>query len=200
MSLIDITIPDIGGFADVPVIEILVAPGDTIAKDAPLITLESDKATMEVPSTIAGTVRDIKVKVGDKVSEGVAIISVETTDTVAAPAAPTAPAPAAPAAPEAASAAGGVDRSAAEQSGAESRTAPVRELIVPDIGGFTGVAIVSVFVKNGDVIEKDAPLVELESEKATMEVPAIYAGRIRDVKVRVGDKVSQGDVLAIVET
>jgi len=194
MSLIDITIPDIGGFADVPVIEILVAPGDTIAKDAPLITLESDKATMEVPSTIAGTVRDIKVKVGDKVSEGVAIISVETTDTVAAPAAPAAPAPvaAAPAAPAPAA--------PAEPAAAPSGTPTVRELIVPDIGGFTGVAIVSVFVKNGDVIEKDAPLVELESEKATMEVPAIYAGRIRDVKVRVGDKVSQGDVLAIVET
>jgi pyruvate dehydrogenase E2 component (dihydrolipoamide acetyltransferase) len=182
MSLIDITIPDIGGFADVPVIEILVAPGDTIAKDAPLITLESDKATMEVPSTNAGIVRDIKVKVGDKVSEGVAIISLETADAAAAPVAAPAPVAAAPAA------------------ATPAVTPTVRELLVPDIGGFTGVAIVSVFIKNGDAIDKDAPLVELESEKATMEVPAVYAGRIRDVKVRVGDKVSQGDVLAIVET
>ena len=194
MSVIDITVPDIGGFADVPVIEILVAPGDTIAKDAPLLTLESEKATMEVPSTIAGTVRDIKVKVGDKVSEGVAIISVETADAAApatvasAPAAPVAPAPAPAPAP--------VSVSATPNAPA----ATVTELIVPDIGGFVGVAIVSVFVKNGDVVEKDAPLVELESEKATMEVPAVYAGRIRDVKVRVGDKVSQGDVLAIIET
>jgi pyruvate dehydrogenase E2 component (dihydrolipoamide acetyltransferase) len=194
MSLIDITIPDIGGFADVPVIEILVAPGDTIAKDAPLITLESDKATMEVPSTTAGTVRDIKVKVGDKVSEGVAIISLETADAVAPAQAPAAPEPTAAPTPPAAAAA------PAPEAAASSGTPTSTELIVPDIGGFTGVAIVSVFVKNGDVIDKDAPLVELESEKATMEVPAVYAGRIRDVKVRVGDKVSQGDVLAIVET
>jgi pyruvate dehydrogenase E2 component (dihydrolipoamide acetyltransferase) len=201
MSLIDITIPDIGGFSDVPVIEILVAPGDTIAKDAPLITLESDKATMEVPSTIAGTVRDIKVKVGDKVSEGVAIISVETADAVAAPAAAEPAAPPAPAAaPQPVAAAPAAAAPAPPAAPAPSATPTVRELIVPDIGGFVGVAIVSVFVKNGDVIEKDAPLVELESEKATMEVPAVYAGRIRDVKVRVGDKVSQGDVLAIVET
>jgi pyruvate dehydrogenase E2 component (dihydrolipoamide acetyltransferase) len=200
MSLIDITVPDIGGFADVPVIEILVAPGDTIAKDAPLVTLESDKATMEVPSTIAGTVRDVKVKVGDKVSEGVAIISLETADTVAA--APTAPptaavpAPAAPAAAPAPAA----PAPAAPAPAAPAPAATVRELVVPDIGGFTGVAIITVFVKNGDVVEKDAPLVELESEKATMEVPVTYPGRIRDVKVRPGDKVSQGDVLAIVET
>jgi pyruvate dehydrogenase E2 component (dihydrolipoamide acetyltransferase) len=201
MSLIDITVPDIGGFADVPIIEILVAPGDTIAKDAPLVTLESDKATMEVPSTTAGTVRDVKVKVGDKVSEGHAIISLETADAVAPAPAPAAPAPAAPAAaaapPPAAPAAPAPAAAAAPPA---TGPATVTELIVPDIGGFTGVAIVSVFVKNGDVIEKDAPLVELESEKATMEVPAVYAGRIRDVKVRVGDKVSQGDVLAIVET
>jgi pyruvate dehydrogenase E2 component (dihydrolipoamide acetyltransferase) len=192
MSLIDITVPDIGGFADVPVIEILVAPGDTIAKDAPLITLESDKATMEVPSTIAGIVRDIKVKVGDKVSEGIAIISLETAEPAASVSTPVAtPAPVVAAAPAPAPAA---------VAPAASVAPTVRELLVPDIGGFTGVAIVSVFVKTGDVIDKDAPLVELESEKATMEVPAIYAGRIRDVKVRVGDKVSQGDVLAIVET
>jgi pyruvate dehydrogenase E2 component (dihydrolipoamide acetyltransferase) len=192
MSLIEITVPDIGGFADVPVIEVLVAPGDTIAKDAPLVTLESEKATMEVPSTLAGTVRDVKVKVGDKVSEGVAIISVETADAAPAPAAvaPTPPPAATTPAPAA----------TAAEAPATSAPATVTELIVPDIGGFTGVAIVTVFVKNGDVIEKDAPLVELESEKATMEVPASYAGRIRDVKVRAGDKVSQGDVLAIVET
>ena len=197
MSVIDITVPDIGGFADVPVIEILVAPGDTIAKDAPLLTLESEKATMEVPSTIAGTVRDIKVKVGDKVSEGVAIISVETAD-AAAPA-PAAPVVAAPAAPVASAPAAPVASAPAPET-ANAPAATVTELMVPDIGGFVGVAIVSVFVKNGDVVEKDAPLVELESEKATMEVPAVYAGRIRDVKVREGDKVSQGDVLAIIET
>jgi pyruvate dehydrogenase E2 component (dihydrolipoamide acetyltransferase) len=197
MSLIDITVPDIGGFADVPVIEVLVSPGDTIAKDAPLVTLESDKATMEVPSTLAGTVRDVKVKVGDKVSEGVAIISLETADSAAAPAAPAA-APAPPAAPAPAPVAAAP--APAPAPAAPAAAATVTELVVPDIGGFTGVPIISVFVKTGDVVEKDAPLVELESEKATMEVPVVYPGRIRDVKVKVGDKVSQGDVLAIVET
>src|SRR6202453_2635749 len=108
----EINVPDIGGFNDVPVIEVLVAAGDTIAKDSPLVSLESDKATMEVPSTLAGTVKEIKVKVGDKVSEGSVLISVETADATAPPApaaaappaaAPAAatPVPAAPAAPAA---------------------------------------------------------------------------------------------------
>jgi pyruvate dehydrogenase E2 component (dihydrolipoamide acetyltransferase) len=199
MSLIDITVPDIGGFADVPVIEILVAPGDTIAKDAPLVTLESDKATMEVPSTIAGTVRDIKVKVGDKVSEGVAIISLETAEPAASVSKPpdSGPVAAPPASAPTAAAAAPI---AASPAPTTPTAATVTELVVPDIGGFTGVPIISVFVKTGDVVEKDAPLVELESEKATMEVPVVYPGRIRDVKVKVGDKVAQGDVLAIVET
>jgi pyruvate dehydrogenase E2 component (dihydrolipoamide acetyltransferase) len=194
MPLAEIKVPDIGGFTDVPVIEVLVAAGDVIEKDAPLVSLESDKATMEVPSTIAGTVKEIKVKVGDKVSEGSVLISVETAD--AAPAA--APAPAAPqAAPAPAPAAAAVP--AAVPAPAASAPATVTELLVPDIGGFTNVPVISVFINTGDAVEKDAPLVELESEKATMEVPATTAGRIRDVKVRVGDKVSQGDVLAIVE-
>jgi pyruvate dehydrogenase E2 component (dihydrolipoamide acetyltransferase) len=200
MALSEIKVPDIGGFNDVPVIEVLVAAGDTIEKDSPLVSLESDKATMEVPSTLAGVVKDVKVKVGDKVSEGSVLISVETAD--AAPAA--APAPAAPAAapaPAAASApAAAAAPAPAPAAPAAAGPATVTELLVPDIGGFTNVPVISVFINTGDVVEKDAPLVELESEKATMEVPATSAGKIRDVKVRVGDKVSQGDVLAIVET
>jgi pyruvate dehydrogenase E2 component (dihydrolipoamide acetyltransferase) len=195
MALAEVKVPDIGGFNDVPVIEVLVAPGDTIEKDAPLVSLESDKATMEVPSTLAGVVKDIKVKVGDKVSEGTVLISVETAD--AAPAAAPAPAPAS------ASAAAPTPAPApapAPNAPAANATATVTELLVPDIGGFTNVPVISVFIASGDTVDKDAPLVELESEKATMEVPATTAGRIRDVKVRVGDKVSQGDVLAIVET
>jgi len=190
VAVTEIKVPDIGGFTDVPVIEVLVAPGDTIEKDAPLVSLESDKATMEVPSTLAGTVKDVKVKVGDKVSEGVVLISVETADAAATAPAPT-PAPSAPA-PAAAPA-------SAPNVPAANAPATVTELLVPDIGGFTNVPVIGVLVSTGDTIEKDAPLVELESEKATMEVPATLGGRIRDVKVRVGDKVSQGDVLAIVE-
>ena len=196
--LIEIKVPDIGGFNDVPVIEVLVSAGDTIEKDAPLVTLESDKATMEVPSTLAGTVKDIKVKVGDKVSEGSVLISVDTADAAGAPAPAAAPAPqaAAPAAAPAPAAA------APAANGAAAANAPLKsiELLVPDIGGFTNVPVISVFIAIGDAVTIDAPLVELESDKATMEVPAAIAGKIRDVKVKVGDKVSQGDVLAIVET
>jgi pyruvate dehydrogenase E2 component (dihydrolipoamide acetyltransferase) len=197
MSVIDINVPDIGGYNDVPVIEVLVQPGDTIAVDAPLVTLESEKATMEVPATAAGTVKAVKVKIGDKVSEGTALVSVEVADAAQpAPASPPAPAPAAAAPAATAPAAAPVAAPAA----AASEAAPtVTELLVPDIGGFTGVPIITVFVKAGDVVAKDGPLVEIESEKATMEVPASHGGKIRDVKVRVGDKVSQGDVLALVE-
>jgi pyruvate dehydrogenase E2 component (dihydrolipoamide acetyltransferase) len=198
MSLVEVKVPDIGGFADVPVIELFVAPGDTIEKDAPILMLESDKATMEIPSTVAGVIKDIKVKVGDKVAEGVVLISVESADAAAAPA----PAPDSAAAPAAAPpAAAPVPAPATNGAAAPSAGAPVvTELLVPDIGGFTGVPVISVFIKAGDMVDKDGPLVELESEKATMEVPATSAGKIRDVKVKVGDKVSQGDVLAIVET
>jgi pyruvate dehydrogenase E2 component (dihydrolipoamide acetyltransferase) len=197
MALAEIVVPDIGGFTDVPVIEVLVAAGDTIEKDSPLVSLESDKATMEVPSTLAGVVKDIKVKVGDKVSQGSVLVSVETAD--AEPVAASAPAAAPQAAPFAAAPPAPAAAAAPAPAPAASAPATVTELLVPDIGGFTNVPVIGVLVNTGDVIEKDAPLVELESEKATMEVPATSAGRIRDVKVRVGDKVSQGDVLAIVE-
>jgi len=189
MSVIDVAVPDIGGFTDVPVIDVLVSAGEQIAKDTPLVTLESEKATMDVPAPMAGTVRDIKVKVGDKVSQGSLIVSVETADAAAAPA------PSAPAA--AAAAAAPASTPAAAASAATPAT--VTELVVPDIGGFANVPVIAVLVNTGDAIARDAPLVELESEKATMEVPATVGGRIRDVKVRVGDKVSQGDVLALIE-
>jgi pyruvate/2-oxoglutarate dehydrogenase complex dihydrolipoamide acyltransferase (E2) component len=96
VSVVDIAVPDIGGYADVPVVEVLVRPGDAIAKDAPLVMLESEKATMEVPATAAGTVRDVKVKVGDKVSAGSPLVSVEIVDAAASPE-PAKPASAAPA-------------------------------------------------------------------------------------------------------
>jgi pyruvate dehydrogenase E2 component (dihydrolipoamide acetyltransferase) len=199
MSVVEVKVPDIGGFSDVPVIELFVAPGDTIEKEAPILMLESDKATMEVPSTVSGVIKDIKVKVGDKVAEGSVIISVETADAAAVPApAAAAPQAAAPAAPAPAPAAAPAPAPAAPAAAAGGTI--ITELLVPDIGGFTGVPVISVFISTGDTIDKDAPLVELESEKATMEVPATNAGKIRDVKVKVGDKVSQGDVLAIVET
>jgi pyruvate dehydrogenase E2 component (dihydrolipoamide acetyltransferase) len=200
VAQIELTVPDIGNFSDVPVIEVLVSPGETIQKDAPLVTLESDKATMEVPATAAGVVRDVKVKVGDKVSQGTVLVTLEGAQEQT----PTAPTP--PSIPPA-DAVGSV---AAYESGEQEQpraAAPgattvesVVDLVVPDIGNFTDVPVIEVLVSPGQTIEKDAPLVTLESEKATMEVPASTGGVIRDLKVKVGDKVSQGSVLATVST
>jgi pyruvate dehydrogenase E2 component (dihydrolipoamide acetyltransferase) len=183
---IELTVPDLGGFEDVPIIEVLVASGDRIGKDAPLVTLESDKATMEVPATAAGIVREVKVKIGDRVSTGSVLADVEVADE-AVPAAVAA----VPGEPVSAAAGAVASASAASISGGESA-----DLAVPDIGDFTDVPVISVFVKAGDSIAKDTPLVELESDKATMEVPASAGGIISDVLVKVGDKVSQGTVLA----
>ena len=188
---IDVRVPDIGDFAGVPVIEVLVKPGDTVKANDSLITLESDKASMEVPSPADGVVGEIKVKVGDKVGEGSVILSLSRPEVSKDP-----------------EESRGSDPSPAPGASIPGRdTAPPRhdeaprlvELRVPDIGDFKGVPVIEVLIKPGDAIAKDASLVTLESEKASMEVPASAAGTVRDVRVKVGDKVSQGDVLATVE-
>ncbi len=173
MANIEVKVPDIGDFKDVPVISVLVKPGDTIAKDDPLVELESDKATMEVPAPESGTVKEVRIKEGDKVSEGVLILVLESAGSAAS----------APAAAPATPATGG-------------GTIDVK---VPDIGDFKDVPVVSVMVKVGDAIEKDAPLVELESDKATMEVPSPAAGKVAAIKVKEGDKVSEGSVILVLE-
>jgi len=187
---IDIAVPDLGDFHDIPVISILVKAGDTIAKDAPLVELESEKATMEVPSSAAGVIRSIRVKLGDKVSKGSVLASLEIED--AAVPAVSAAAPAQAAVPTATPVAAAAPT--APQSSA------VIEIAVPDIGEYHDIPVISVLVAPGDTIAKDAPLVELESEKATMEVPSSAAGVVRDVKVKIGDKVSRGSVIVTLET
>jgi pyruvate dehydrogenase E2 component (dihydrolipoamide acetyltransferase) len=214
MASIELTVPDIGGFADIPVIEVLVAPGETIAKDAPLVTLESDKATMEIPASNAGVVKDIKVKVGDKVSQGSVIVTIESADAPAQASAGTT----AQAAPGASGASGDAAKNdpvgvVADAAGAaeEDKTpsSPVAtgepvesvvDLVVPDIGDFADIPVIEILVAPGDTIAKDAPLVSLESDKATMEVPASTGGVVREVKVKVGDRVSKGSVLASVSS
>jgi pyruvate dehydrogenase E2 component (dihydrolipoamide acetyltransferase) len=189
---IELTVPDLGGFDDVPIIEILVSSGDAITIDAPLVTLESDKATMEVPATAAGVVRTIKVKIGDRVSPGSVLADVEVADDAAV-----SPIPAA--APAVAATAGATASSPAPLGAPEAAPAAAStgaELTVPDLGGFENVPVISVFVKTGDTVTVDAPLVELESDKATMEVPSTSAGIISDVLVKIGDKVSPGTVIA----
>src|SRR5450631_514024 len=187
MSTIEVKVPDIGDFTDVPIIEVFVKPGDTVKAEDSLVTLESDKATMDVPAPSGGVVKELKVKLGDKVREGSVILTLESAGAAAPVAKATAatPAPAAEPSPAAASAPAG-----------PAATTVVK---VPDIGDFKDVPIIEVFVKVGDAVKAEDSLVSLESEKATMDVPAPSAGVIKEVKVKLGDKVSEGNVIAVLE-
>ncbi|WP_107687815.1 dihydrolipoyllysine-residue acetyltransferase [Neisseria wadsworthii] len=181
-QIVEIKVPDIGGHENVDVIAVEVKAGDTVAVDDTLITLETDKATMDVPADTAGVVKEVKVKVGDKVSEGSVIVLVETTSAaVAAPAKEAAPAPAAQAEP------------------APSTGGSVAKVEVPDIGGHENVDVIAVEVKAGDTVAVDDTLITLETDKATMDVPSTAAGVVKAVHLKVGDKVSQGTVIVEVE-
>jgi pyruvate dehydrogenase E2 component (dihydrolipoamide acetyltransferase) len=166
-----VVVPDIGDFKEVEVIEILVKPGDAVAKEQSLITLESDKATMEIPSPADGVVRELKIKVGDKVSKGALILELDSKDKAKGADKPR---------PE---------RSAPEKTGSngDSVTVPV-----PDIGDFKEVEVIEILVKPGDAVAKDQSLITLESDKATMEIPAPSDGVVKELKIKVGDKVSKG--------
>ena len=181
-AVIDVPVPDIGEDGEVEVIEILVAVGDVIEAEDGLITLETDKATMDVPSSHAGTVKEIYVSNGDKVKQGSLVIKLETAGgdvVVDAPApaveAPVA-APAAVAAPVATSSA-------------------VIDVAVPDIGEDGEVDVIEVLVAVGDVIEEEDGLITLETDKATMDVPSTHAGTVKEVYVSNGDKVKQGSLV-----
>ncbi|MBB4591402.1 dihydrolipoyllysine-residue acetyltransferase [Xanthomonas cannabis] len=189
-------VPDIGDYSDVPVIEVLVSVGDTVSKDQSLVTLESDKATMEVPSSVAGVVKEIKVKVGDSLSQGALVALIEVADAGAGAAAKPAPAAApAKAAPAAAPAPAAKAEPAAPAAGSEGG---LIEATVPDIGDYTDIPVIEVLVAVGDTVAKDQSLVTLESDKATMEVPSSAAGVVKELKVKVGDTLSQGNVVAII--
>ena len=191
-------VPDIGDYSDIPVIEVLVAVGDTVKKDQGLVTLESDKATMEVPSSVAGVVKEIKVKVGDNLSEGKVVALIEVAAAAAAPAPATAPAPAAAPA-KAAAAAAPAPATQSAPAAAPAAGGGTVEATVPDIGDYTDIPVIEVLVAVGDTVKKDQGLVTLESDKATMEVPSSVAGVVKEIKVKVGDTLSQGKVVAIIE-
>jgi pyruvate dehydrogenase E2 component (dihydrolipoamide acetyltransferase) len=186
MALVEVKVPDIGDFKEVAVIEVLVKVGDTISAEQSLVTVESDKASMEIPSSHAGVVKELKVKVGDKVSEGSLLLVVEAAGAAAAAPAPApapAPQPSAAPAPVAAPAASG---------GAVT-------VVVPDIGDFKDVAVIEVFVKPGDTVKVEQSLITVESDKASMEIPSSHAGVVKSVSVKVGDKVNQGTALLVLE-
>ena len=193
MALVEVKVPDIGDFKQVEVIELLVKPGDTVAVDQSLLTVESDKASMEIPSSHAGVVQALKVKLGDKVAMGTLVLTLESSDEGAA----TAPAraPVAAAAPELAPAS---PSPAAPAAAAPAATGPI-EVVVPDIGDFDEVAVIEVFVKPGDSVKVEQSLITVESDKASMEIPSSHAGVVKDVKVKVGDKVKQGTLIALLQ-
>ena len=190
MALVEVQVPDIGDFDEVTVIELMVKVGDTVKAEQSLITVESDKASMEIPSSTAGVVKEMRVALGDKVKQGSVVLVVEAAGvaaaTAAAPAAAAAPAvpaaaPAPVAAPVVAVAAGPV------------------EVRVPDIGDFKDVAVIEVMVKPGDNIKVEQSLITVESDKASMEIPSSHAGVLKELKVKVGDTVNIGDLLAVLE-
>ncbi len=193
MALVDIQVPDIGDFDEVTVIELLVKPGDTVKAEQSLITVESDKASMEIPSSHAGVVREIKIKLGDKVKQGSVVLVLEAAGGAAAPAPAAAPAAAAAPAPAAAAPA-----PAPAAPAAAAASGPV-ELRVPDIGDFKDVVVIELLVKAGDTVAADQSLITVESDKASMEIPASAAGVIKELKVKIGDKINIGDLVAMIE-
>lgn len=179
----EIKVPDIGDFKEVTVIELLVKVGDTIKIDDPLITLESDKASMDIPASQGGVVEAIKINVGDKVSEGSLILLLKDAGEASVNVA------SAPAQPKVA---GGVAQ-------ATEPVAGVKEIKVPDIGDFKNVSVIEVLVHVGDVIKPEDSLITLESDKASMEIPSPKGGKVKEIKIAVGDKVSEGSVILLLE-
>ena len=188
MSIIQVNVPDIGDFDEVSVIELLVAVGDTVTKDQSIITVESDKASMEIPSSDAGVVKALHVKLGDKVKQGVMVLELEG----AAPAAAAVPTPAAPAAAPVAPAASAPAPAASAGAGTPGGDV---QLVIPDIGDFKDVTVIEVLVSPGDAIALEQSLITIESDKASMEIPSSHAGTLKHLSVKVGDVVNIGDVM-----
>src|SRR5438067_433970 len=181
-----VVVPDIGDFKEVEVIEVLVKPGDAVTKEQSLITLESDKATMEIPSPAAGVVKELKVKTGDKVSQGMPILLLDAKDEPKkaeakkeAPKKEEAPRQAAPS--------------------PQARPGGTQTVGVPDIGDFKEVEVIEVLVKPGDKVAKEQSLVTRESDKPTTALPRPAAGVVKEIKVKTGDKVSQGSAILVLE-
>ncbi|MFP6781603.1 MAG: biotin/lipoyl-containing protein, partial [Gammaproteobacteria bacterium] len=177
---IPVSVPDIGDFEEVEVIEILVAIGDTVEIEDPLVTLESDKATMDIPAPQRGEIVEISVSLGDKVAEGSVIVTITASDDeVSNGTAPAADSP-----------------DIATPNGEDNTTA-TQEIIVPDIGDFDSVDVIEILVQPGDVVALEDPLITLESDKATMDIPAPGPGTVEKIMVAVGDKVSEGHAIVL---
>ncbi|MET0917150.1 MAG: dihydrolipoyllysine-residue acetyltransferase, partial [Burkholderiales bacterium] len=192
---VEVQVPDIGDFKDVEVIEVLVKPGDTVKPEQSLITVESDKASMEIPSSAGGVVKELKVKLGDKISQGSPVVVLE--GDAAQPAAPPTAAAKSPS-PAAAPASAAAPAPASSAATTVAAAGGTVEVAVPDIGDFKDVEVIEVLVKPGDTIKQEQSLVTVESDKASMEIPSSAAGVVKELRVKLGDKVSQGSPIALV--
>jgi pyruvate dehydrogenase E2 component (dihydrolipoamide acetyltransferase) len=183
-----VLVPDIGDFKEVEVIEVLVKPGDAVTKEQSLITLESDKATMEIPSPVAGVVKELKIKTGDKVSKGSPILVLDEKKSE-----------------EKKSQSPPQEKPQQEKPQQEkpqprpAASARAQTVTVPDIGDFKEVEVIEVLVKPGDAVAKEQSLITLESDKATMEIPSPGAGVVKELKVKVGDKVAKDSPILVLE-
>ncbi len=204
MATIEIKVPDIGDFDEVTVIELLVKPGDAVRAEQSLLTVESDKASMEIPSSHAGIVRELKVALGSKVKQGTLVLLLDVAADVAV------------AVPALSNIEQNVPVAQSEQAlpatnsivyevpfpasaAAASAGNATLELRVPDIGDFKDVTVIEVMVKAGDAVRLEQSLITVESDKASMEIPASAAGVVKALKVKLGDKVNFGDLLAVLE-
>ncbi len=212
-TVIDIVIPDLGDFADVDVIEVLVKRGDRVAREDGLITLETDKAAMDVPAPDFGTIEELTVKVGDKVSTGDVIgrLAIEKGDTVLIQTITEPPEETTAATPQATKGESPKEITGAAPQGAKAapskKAAPAvtppaeaepQTLKIPDLGDFTDVDVIEVHVTEGSEVRIDDALVTLETDKAAMDVPSTVAGTIEAVMIKVGDKVSEGTEIAVI--
>ena len=195
MAKVDVKVPDIGDFKDVPVIEVLVKAGDIVEAEQPVVTLESDKAQFDVPSPVAGQVAEVVAKVGDKVSMGTLIARVESAQVSGVGKAAASPAAAPPAAPEKPAAAPAKPAAPPSAAPVAAKAAQI-DVTIPDIGDFTDVPIIEILVKAGDTVEAEQPILTLESDKAQFDVPSPAPGKIAEILVKVGDKVSMGALIA----
>lgn len=178
----EITLPDIGAYSNVDIIEILVKEGERIAKDASLITLETDKATMEIPSPLSGIVKSLHIKLGDKVSAGELILTLEVEENIA-------------------SDSNSKETVAVKESNEKNNQTPIilKEVVVPDIGNYSNVDVIEILIKVGDRIKKDDSIITLETDKATMEIPSPFSGIVKSLDIKVGDKVSAGNKILTLE-
>ena len=195
MALVEIKVPDIGDFDSVGVIEVLVKAGDTIKVEQSLVTVESDKASMEIPSSQAGVVKELKVALGDQIREGSVLLLLETADSATAPkeeAASAQPAEVSTAKAPETKAEPAVATAATAAATAADTTVDIR---IPNIGDFQDVAVIELLAKVGDTVAVEQSLFTVESDKASMEIPSPAAGTIVALTVQLGDKVNVGDVV-----